>query len=285
VEDLALYEIDRSANLGLLSVLFVPPLGEQTSFEEFQEVIARLRAPDGCPWDMKQTHLSLRPYLLEETYEAVQALDLEDTAKMQEEFGDLLLQIVLHAQIASEDGEFGMADVLRGINQKIIRRHPHVFGDVQVAGEGEVLHNWEKIKASERELKNETQNGLLSGVPLALPALSQAQQIQERAARVGFDWSDIKPVLEKVLEEYEEVRQAESDDARAKELGDLLFAVVNLSRWYQVDAESALRESNLRFRERFSYIEKRAAEMKRSLRDMSLAEMDVLWEEAKKMQE
>jgi tetrapyrrole methylase family protein / MazG family protein len=285
VEELCLYEIDRSLNLGLLSVLYIPPLGADTSFEEFQEIIARLRAPDGCPWDMKQTHLSLRPYLLEETYEAVQGLDMEDTDKMREEFGDLLLQIVLHAQIASEDGEFTMADVLKGINQKIVRRHPHVFGDIHVSGEGEVLHNWEKIKAGERESKNETENGLLSGVPVALPALSQAQQIQERVARVGFDWSEIEPVFEKVMEEYEEIRKANDPDERAKELGDLLFAVVNLSRWYHVDAESVLRETNLRFRQRFSHIEKRAVELNRDLKEMSLAEMDTLWEEAKNSEE
>jgi tetrapyrrole methylase family protein / MazG family protein len=285
VEEIPLYEIDRSKNLGLLSVLFIPPLGDGTSFEEFQEIISHLRAPDGCPWDKKQTHFSLRPYLLEETYEAIQALDMEDTDKMCEEFGDLLLQIVLHAQIASEEGEFTMADILRGINQKIVRRHPHVFGDVEVEGESDVLHNWEIIKAGEREAKNDTEGGILSGVPVALPALSQAQQIQERAARVGFDWSEIKPVMDKVMEEFEEVRQSVDPTERAKELGDLLFAVVNLSRWYKVDAESVLREGNLRFRGRFSYIEKRAGEMKRNLKDMTLAEMDILWEEAKKIEE
>ena len=237
VEDLPLYEIDRSEHIGLLTVLYVPALGEGTSFEAFQEIIAHLRAPDGCPWDKEQTHQSLRASLLEEAYEALAALDSEDPHKMTEEFGDLLLQIVLNAQIASEEGEFGMPDVLKGIYDKIIRRHPHVFGEVQVDGVGGVLKNWEKLKAEERAGSNEPEKGLLDGVPLALPALLQAQDYQDRAARVGFDWPEIDGVLEKIAEEIQEVRDAANEQELADELGDLIFSLVNLARWKKIDAE------------------------------------------------
>jgi tetrapyrrole methylase family protein / MazG family protein len=224
----------------------------------------------------------LRKYLLEETYEALTALDAEDPHAMQEEFGDLLLQIVLHAQIASEEGEFNMADIISGISRKLIRRHPHVFGDVQVEGVSGVLSNWQRIKETERKNNNEeTKKGLLDGVPRALPALSQAQEIQDRAARVGFDWPDIAPVIDKVREELDEVLAAESEHEQASELGDLLFAVVNLVRWYKVDAESALRQTNERFRRRFGYVEGQARAAGRSLSDMNLDEMDVFWDQAK----
>ncbi len=203
--------------------LLVHALPEGSSFELFQEVIAHLRAPDGCPWDRKQTHGSLRPYLLEETYEALTALDAEDPGKMAEELGDLLLQIVLHAQIGSETGTFRMTDILRGIHDKIIRRHPHVFGDVVVHDEGGVLVNWERLKAEERAVNGEPEKGMLDGVPVALPALTQAQEIQERAARVGFDWQDIEPVRRKILEEPGEVDMAGDSVEREKELGDLYW--------------------------------------------------------------
>jgi tetrapyrrole methylase family protein / MazG family protein len=282
VEDIPLYEIDRSQRTGLLTTLYLPPLAPETSFESFQEVVAALRAPDGCPWDREQTHASLRKYLLEEAYEVLTALDAEDPAAMQEEFGDLLLQIVLHAQIATEEGEFTMADVIAGISRKLIRRHPHVFGDVQVENVSGVLTNWQRIKEAERRENGEDAvKGLLDGVPRALPALSQAQEIQDRAARVGFDWADIAPVIEKVREELDEVLAAESDHERAGELGDLLFAVVNLVRWYKVDSESALRQTNERFRRRFGYVEGQARAAGRSLSDMDLEEMDVFWDQAK----
>ena len=286
VESLPLYEIDRSPHLGLLSSLYVPPLGEGTAFEDFQEIVAHLRAPNGCPWDREQTHQSLRTNLLEETYEALQDLDTEDMPGLKEELGDLLLQIVLHSQIAFEEGEFTMEDVIQGIYTKIVRRHPHVFGDVTVDGVKGVLQNWEKLKAAERKAKGqENEKGLLDGVPAILPALTQAQEIQGRAARVGFDWPEISPVWDKVAEELEEVRTAPDSQAQAGELGDLLFAVVNLARWYKVDAETALRETNTRFRKRFSHIEKRAREQGKDVTKMTLPEMDALWEEAKDLQD
>jgi tetrapyrrole methylase family protein / MazG family protein len=282
VEDLPLYEIDRSEHIGLLTVLYLPAMEEGTSFEAFQEIIAHLRAPDGCPWDKEQTHLSLRAHLLEEAYEAVAALDSEDPMKMAEEFGDLLLQIVLNAQIASEEGEFNMTDVFKGIYDKIIRRHPHVFGDAQVDGVGGVLKNWEKLKAAERANSSEPEKGLLDSVPLALPALIQAQEYQDRAARVGFDWPEIDNVLEKISEEIQEVRDAPNEIELAGEIGDLFFALVNLARWKKIDSESALRGTNMRFKQRFTHIEAGAKEQSRKVSDMTLDEMEALWQEAKK---
>lgn len=284
IESCRLYEIDRSEHIGLLTALYVPPLAPDTSLEAFQEVVARLRAPDGCPWDREQTHSSLRKYLLEESYEALAALDAEDPAALREELGDLMLQILLHAQIGAEEGEFTMAEILQGINRKIVRRHPHVFSDVQVSGVDGVLLNWQKLKEQERSENGEEESkGMLDGVPLILPALSQAQEIQDRAARIGFDWPDIEPVYAKVFEELAEVQAAETVDDRTEELGDLIFAVVNLVRWHKVDAESALRSTSRKFRRRFAHIEKRAREAGRDLGSLTLAEMDVWWEEAKNL--
>ncbi len=267
---------------GDLVALFVPPLGEFTSFESFQEVIAHLRAPEGCPWDREQTHLTLRKHLLEESFETLDAIDAQDVSMMREEFGDLLLQIVLHAQIASESGAFGMADVVKGINDKIIRRHPHVFGNFQVDGVGQVLSNWEKLKSDERKANGDAHKGLLDGLPASLPALSLAQEIQDRAARVGFDWPAIDGVLDKIREEIDEVRATTDEAALMAELGDLLFALVNFARWKKVDAEFALREANMRFRRRFSFVEQQAREQGMSLNQMSLDAMESLWQAAKR---
>lgn len=250
------------------------------------EIIARLRAPDGCPWDRKQTHASLRPYLLEETYEALDALDRGDLLDLKEELGDILLQIALHAQIASENGVFSITEVLSGISNKIVSRHPHVFGDVSVRDDRDVVKNWEKLKEIERaENGRDLSKGLLDGIPAILPALSQAQVIQDRAARVGFDWPEIAPVIDKVMEELQEVKEAATEKERAGELGDLLFAVVNLVRWYRVDAESALRQTNQKFRRRFAYLEEHSKSAGKELPKMTLEEMDALWEEAKGLEE
>jgi tetrapyrrole methylase family protein/MazG family protein len=263
------------------TAIFVPPLAVGTSFEAFQEIIAHLRAPDGCPWDREQTHQTLRKHLLEESYETLAAMDDDDPDKMREEFGDLLLQVVLNAQIGYEHGEFTITNVLKGIYDKIIRRHPHVFGEVQVEGVGQVLSNWESIKKEERRKKGDGEKSLLDGLPAALPALTQAQEYQERAARVGFDWPEIDGVLEKVKEEIEEVRQAANPEELASELGDLFFALVNLARWKHIDSEAALREASLKFKKRFGYVEKCAHEMGRPMKGMSLQELDDLWNESK----
>lgn len=281
VEQLRLFEIDRSEKIGLLTSLYLPPLARETSFEAFLEVVAHLRAPEGCPWDREQTHQSLRSDLLEETYEALTAIDDEDPRAICEELGDLILLILLHTQIASDEGAFTIADVLQGIHKKIVQRHPHVFGDLQLKDNQAVLKNWEKLKEQERREDGTETGSLLDGVSQALPALLQSQTYQKRAARVGFDWPTIQGVLEKLNEELGEVDRAEDPDERAKEIGDLLFAVVNLARWYGVDAENSLRETNSRFRKRFSYIERKAHESGRSITDLTLDEMESLWQEAK----
>jgi tetrapyrrole methylase family protein/MazG family protein len=260
--------------------LYVPPLGEGTSFESFAEIVAHLRAPNGCPWDREQTHESLRKHLLEESYEAIAAIDSGDFADMREEFGDLLLQVVLQSQIANEESQFNINQVIHGIHTKIVRRHPHVFGDVQLDGVQGVLVNWEKLKEKERS-DQKVEKGLLDGVPTALPALSQAQEYQDRAARVGFDWPEIDGVLDKVREEIEEIKNAESDFELASEIGDLFFALVNVARWKSVDAESALRGTNLKFKKRFGYVEQTAKKQGKSLSEMTFEEMDAHWNEAK----
>lgn len=265
------------------SCLYVPALGEGTSFESFAEIVAHLRAPDGCPWDKEQTHESLRKHLLEESYEAISAIDSGDFLDMREEFGDLLLQIVLHSQIANEEGQFNVNQVVQGIHSKIVRRHPHVFGEVELEGVDGVLANWEKLKETERKNNGKSENGLLHGVPLALPALTQAYEYQDRVARVGFDWPEIEGVLDKITEEIEEVKQATNETELTSELGDLIFALVNLARWKKVDAESALRGTNMKFKKRFSYVEQGAKKQGRNLSSLSLDEMEAFWQEAKNL--
>ena len=267
------------------SCLYLPSLGEGTSFESFAEIVSHLRAPDGCPWDKKQTHQTLRKHLLEESYETLAAMDENNSADMREEFGDLLLQVVLNAQVASESDTFSMTLVVKDIYDKIVRRHPHVFGDVEVNGVDGVLQNWEKIKEQERKDNGvgKKEKGLLDGLPTALPALTQALEYQDRAARVGFDWPEIDGVLDKVREEIEEIKQAQNIDEVAAELGDLFFVLVNLARWRKVDAESALRGTNIKFKKRFAYVEQGAKKQGRNLSDMTLEEMDALWNKAKKL--
>jgi tetrapyrrole methylase family protein/MazG family protein len=273
-------ELISSDEVSEIACLYVPALGEGTSFESFAEIVAHLRAPNGCPWDREQTHESLRKHLLEEAYEAITAIDSGDFADMREEFGDLLLQVVLQSQIANEEGQFNVNQVIHGIHSKIVRRHPHVFGDVQVAGVSGVLANWEKLKEQERKDKKQ-EKGLLDGVPVAIPALEQAQEYQDRAARVGFDWPEIEGVLDKVKEEIDEIKNADTDFELASEIGDLFFALVNLARWKHIDAESALRGTNMKFKKRFAYVEQGAKKQGRNLSELSLEEMDALWNTAK----
>jgi tetrapyrrole methylase family protein/MazG family protein len=260
--------------------LHIPPLPRPSSFERFQETIAHLRAPEGCPWDRKQTHQSLRPYLLEETYEVLEALDSSNMDDLREELGDLLLQIVLHSQIAVGEGTFRMADIIAAIDRKIIRRHPHVWGSVDVEGDQDVKVNWDRLKQTEKQ-ENGGPSSRLDGVSKSLPALSQAYSYQDRAARVRFDWETIEPVIAKVYEEIDELSAAEDVESSEYEAGDLLFAVVNWVRWLGIDPESALRETNARFYRRFNYIERQAAAQHRQIDQMSLDEMDALWEAAK----
>jgi tetrapyrrole methylase family protein/MazG family protein len=274
-----LEELDRVDEFDAVTSLYLPPLPRPASLEAFQEVVARLRAPDGCPWDREQTHRSLRRHVLEEAYEVLAALDGDDAAALREELGDLLLQIVLQAQIAFEGGEFCLADVLGDLQEKIVRRHPHVFGDAKVSSVDEVLHRWEELKDAERPAGSSA--GGLAGVSADLPALSQAYEIQDRAARVGFDWPQVEGVLAKISEEIDEVRSAGDAAAREREFGDLLFSLVNLSRWLAIDPESSLRGANARFRRRFAAMDERVRAAGRRLGDLRPQEWEVLWEQVK----
>jgi len=277
---LPLYEIDRRSS-GLLTSLYVPPLPRTGSFECFQATVARLRMPGGCPWDREQTHASLRDNLLEETYEVLDAIDRGDDEALREELGDLLLQVVLHAQIAVEDGEFTMAEVISGIDTKLKHRHPHVWGGLAVKDAEEVTVNWEALKREEREANGEGERSLLDGVPAALPALAQAYAYAGRARRVGFDWPNMEAVVGKVHEELDELMAAETESEIGMEMGDLLFAIANWARWLDVEPESALREANLRFARRFRVVEMMARERGLQLESMSIEALDDLWQAAK----
>lgn len=281
VEHLPLYEIDRSEHIKHMTSLYLPALGNMSSFEQFQEIIAHLRAPEGCPWDREQTHLTLRRYLLEEAHEVLEALDAEDSVELYKEMGDLLLQVVLHTQIAIDDGEFKMSDVISHINRKLIHRHPHVWGDVEANNAGEVLSNWEALKKQEHAEQGIKRESILDGIPKGIPALMQALRYQEKAAKVHFDWDTIEPVIAKVREELDEVLNATDDDNRAEEIGDLLFVVANWARWLKIDPETALRETNAKFYRRFRYVEEGLAAQGKTPADSTLAEMDVLWDAAK----
>ncbi|MDH7481659.1 MAG: nucleoside triphosphate pyrophosphohydrolase [Armatimonadota bacterium] len=253
-----------------------------TSFEKLVSIMAKLRAPDGCPWDREQTHQTLKKYLLEETYEVLEAIDAGNMAELKTELGDLMLQILFHAQIAAEKGVFNIKDVLEAISEKLIRRHPHVFGDAKVACAEEVLHRWEEIKACEPGY--EKRKSILDGVPKTLPALARAMEISKRAAGAGFEWPDMHAVLEKVREEISELEneiQIGNKERIADEIGDLLFTVVNVARWAKVDPEDALRRMIDRFIERFKQIEEVAQSSGRQLSQMSIEEMDAIWDRAK----
>jgi MazG family protein len=250
---------------------------EIRSYEELRSVVARLRAPDGCPWDREQTHASLRPYVIEEAYEVLAVLDSGDTAGLPEELGDLLLQVVLHSQLAEEAGEFDMADVLDGLAQKLIRRHPHVFGDVQLETAGEVVAQWDEIKKRERDAAVSA----LVNVPGAMPALSYAQTLLRRAEAAGFAWPRRQDVLEKLDEELRELEAASTPAEAAAELGDILLNVANYARYLGIDAEEALREAGHKFRRRFNGVESRAKNRGLDLKAESRESLIALWDEAK----
>jgi len=247
-------------------------------FSALVDIIAKLRAPDGCPWDRQQTHASLRENLLAECYEVLEALDEDDSAKLRDELGDLLLQIVLHAQIGADTGEFDIGDVIKGINTKLIHRHPHIFGSRKVKDAEEVMHNWEELKREERE----EGVSMLESVPKNMPALGYAHEIQRRVAWVGFDWEDVDGVIEKLAEEVGEFKQAETEEEKAEEFGDLLFTLANIGRRMGIDLEAALRGANRRFYKRFTYMEDACRRRGQNLGDLSFDEQNALWEEAKK---
>jgi len=258
---------------------------EQNSFERLVGIMKRLLDPDGCPWDKEQTHESLKPYIIEESYEVCDAIDRGDFDDLKEELGDVALQIVFHAELARRAGEFDIYEVLNSICNKLTLRHPHVFGDTDVKTSREVLANWEEIKKKEKSKKKKGDASILDGIPGNMPALALSWRLQERAANVGFDWDKTDDVRKKVMEEWKEMTRACSGGDHEKieeEFGDLLFALVNLSRFVGVNPEQALRKTIVKFETRFRHIEKRAAENGRRLSEMSLGEMDKFWDEAKK---
>jgi MazG family protein len=254
-------------------------------FQRLVEIMARLRAPGGCPWDREQSFDTIKPYTLEETYEVLDAIDRRDWQDLAEELGDFMLQAVFYAQMAAEEEKFGIEDALDAINQKLVRRHPHVFGDAEANTAGDVKRRWDEIKSDEKKSKGKAESGLLTGVPRALPALVEAQQIASRAAGAGFDWDNAEQVIEKLdeeLAEFAEARAAGSQEQLEGELGDMLFVLVNLARFVKVDPEQALRKTNAKFRARFGYIEQKLAEQGKTPRDSNIEEMEALWQEAKR---
>jgi MazG family protein len=257
------------------------PSSAGARFERLVEIMERLRAPDGCPWDREQTFDTIKPYTLEETYEVLDAIDRRDFPHLAEELGDLLLQCVFYAQMASEQGLFRIEDCLDRINEKLIRRHPHVFASGDAKTPEAVKKRWDEIKSAEKEQKGAANASLLAGVPRAQPALQEASQISSRAAGAGFDWENIGQVADKVQEELTELRAAQTQADREGELGDLLFTLVNVGRFLNVDPEQALRKTNAKFRHRFAYVEQQLAGRGQKPSDATLEEMEALWQEAK----
>ena len=263
-------------------------MNPETAGEKFQQLVAimaRLRAPGGCPWDREQTFDSIKPFTVEETYEVLDAIDHRDWGELTQELGDFILQAVFYAQMAAEQGLFRIEDVLDAINQKLVRRHPHVFGEESAASADEVLSIWGRVKGAEPKAERKRTTGLLGAVPRALPALMEAQQIASRAARVGFDWENAEQVLDKLHEELAEfaiARRNQVQDELEDELGDMLFVLVNLARFVKVDPEQALRRTNAKFRTRWNHIETRLGEQGRKPEDATIDEMEALWQEAKR---
>ena len=290
VTKVALFELDHGMELSNLTSIYVPPVTEEElryrEFSKLRQIIAKLRGPNGCPWDQKQTHESLKRYLLEEAYELIDTIDEQDDDAMIGELGDVLLQVMLHAQVGEDEGMFTIDDVVESISAKMVRRHPHVFGDVQVRGEEDVIVNWQKIKEEEKGEKSEELTSLLADVEKSLPNLMRAEAYQKRAAKVGFDWAEVTEAWEKVREEVNEVeveiKQATPNIAGIKdELGDVFFALVNVARFYKIEPEEAVYGANQKFYRRFSYVENCVRKSGKRFSDYTLAELDRFWDEAK----
>lgn len=284
-----LYELDRMDCLDHLTSIFIPKVGndiiKKYKMDNLLSIMKKLRSVEGCPWDREQDHQSLMPYLIEESYEVLEALEEDDMELLEEELGDLLLQIVFHSQIASENGDFNITDVITGICSKLISRHPHVFGELEVETTENVLINWEEIKREEKEEQSYTES--LMRIPKQLPALMKSYKIQGKAAKVGFDWEDVHGAMKKVYEELQELTDAienNKEDEVYEEVGDILFAVVNVARFLKVRPELALNNTIDKFIRRFKYIEESAREKSKKLDEMTLKDMDNLWNEAKKIE-
>lgn len=289
VRPIPLHELDRLDSYGNLMLVHVPASTDDSlrrrSFERLHEIVAILRSPEGCPWDREQTHRSIRKNFIEETYEAIEAIDNDDPDNMKEEFGDVILQVLLHSQMEEETGTFDVYDVLAELNDKLIFRHPHVFGGDNAQDAEEALKNWEQMKAEEKRRKGVSERtSILDGIPKDLPALPRAYKQQKKAAGVGFDWPDLSGVFDKIEEELSELRHAASNESRERqqdELGDLLFAVVNAARFLKVDPEESLAGTNRKFANRFRYIEEQLRIRGRNFDETDLPEMESWWQEAK----
>lgn len=288
IRKVPVFELDHEMELNNLTSVYVPPVTDETilykRFSKLREIIAELRGPNGCPWDKKQTHVSLKKYLIEEAYELIEAINEDDIDHMIEELGDVLLQVMLHAQIGEDDGFFSIEDIIAGISEKMVRRHPHVFGNTTAETEEDVLKNWQDIKREEKGDAEE--QSLLEGISKALPNLMAAIEIQKKAAKVGFDWQEVGPAWEKVKEELREFElEAENGSSQiVNEFGDILFAMVNIARFYKIDPEEALFLTNQKFKRRFSYVEKKVKESGIEFADFQLEQLDEFWEEAKKLE-
>ncbi|HYK71551.1 MAG TPA: nucleoside triphosphate pyrophosphohydrolase [Pseudoneobacillus sp.] len=288
ITEVPLFELDREVTLNNLTSLYVPPVQDdrilRKQFSKLREVIAELRGPNGCPWDKKQTHESLKKYLIEETYEVIEAINADDIDSLIDELGDVLLQVLLHSQIGEDDGYFSVDDVIENLSNKMIRRHPHVFGDMTAQNAEEVIGIWEEIK---KEEKQDELSSLLDGVGYEIPNLIRAYELQKKAAKVGFDWNDIGPAFAKV---YEEIKELEIEIKKENinqqdvitEYGDILFALVNVARFLNIQPEEALFQSNEKFKTRFQFIEQKVKMSGRLFKDFSLEELDHFWDEAKK---
>lgn len=287
IKEIELHELDREVDLNNLTSIYVPPVQEEKflykEFSQLRQIIAELRGPNGCPWDKKQTHESLRKYLLEESYELIEAINEGDIDHIIEELGDVLLQVMLHSQIGEDEGYFSIDDVLEGISDKMIRRHPHVFGEEQADSVDDVMKHWQNAKKQEGKTDRES---VLEGINSALPNLMQAYELQKRAAKIGFDWPNVEGAWEKVKEEIlefqEELKEVNNNEQIESEFGDILFSLVNIARFYKVDPELAIFRTNKKFIQRFSYIEERVKESGKEWSQMNLEELDQFWNEAKK---
>ncbi|MCM2983797.1 nucleoside triphosphate pyrophosphohydrolase [Niallia circulans] len=287
IKEIELHELDREVDLNNLTSIYVPPVQEEKflykEFSQLRQIIAELRGPNGCPWDKKQTHESLRKYLLEESYELIEAINEGDIDHIIEELGDVLLQVMLHSQIGEDEGYFSIDDVLEGISDKMIRRHPHVFGEEQADSVDDVMKHWQNAKKQEAKTDRES---VLEGINSALPNLMQAYELQKRAAKIGFDWPNVEGAWEKVKEEIlefqEELKEVNNNEQIESEFGDILFSLVNIARFYKVDPELAIFQTNKKFIQRFSYIEERVKESGKEWSQMNLEELDQFWNEAKK---
>lgn len=282
-----LYELDHIRGTHNMAAVYVPPTAKEgvlnKQFSTLREIVAILRGPEGCPWDREQTHQSIRKHLIEETYEVLETIDEDDPVAMCEEMGDLLMQVMLHSQISEDEGDFTIDDVILGLTEKLIRRHPHVFGDRDANTSEQVVKNWEQIKTEEKKEKgiNMEERSLLDGIPRGLPGLMTSYELSKKAAKVGFDWDQVKEVYAKIEEELEEVKEARHEQEVKEELGDLLFAVANLARFLKVDPEEALSLTNRKFKTRFKYIEQKLKEKNQPITEATLDEMEALWQEAK----